>query len=104
MSLSWNVTLVEVPDRRKIDILKIVHSITKNSTLKQSKDLIESAPVSIVKTSIEEEAKKFEQALERAGAIVIVVEMSAEETLSDELASWALYIRKALLARNNLQI
>ena len=79
MSLNWNVTLVEVPDDRKISILKAVRSLT-GLGLKESKDLIESAPVSLVKTSIEEEAKKFELELERAGAIVSVVEMATEET------------------------
>lgn len=82
MFLNWNVTLVEVPNDKKISILKAVRSLT-GLGLKESKDLIESAPVSLVKTSIEEEAKKFELELERAGAIVIVVEMTAEETLSE---------------------
>ena len=51
MFLNWNVTLVEVPDDKKISILKAVRSLT-GLGLKESKDLIESTPVSLVKTSI----------------------------------------------------
>ncbi len=82
MSINWNVTLLTVPADKKISILSAVRNLT-GLGLKESKDLIESAPIFILKTGVEEDAKKFKLELEKAGAIAII-EIAEEETLSEK--------------------
>jgi len=77
MSHNWNVILVKVPNDRKISILKAVREIS-DLGLKEAKDIVESAPISIVKTATAEEAEKWELKLKNAGAIVSI-EVDKEE-------------------------
>jgi hypothetical protein len=87
MSHNWNVILVKVPSDSKISILKAVREIS-GLGLKEAKDTVESAPISIVKTATAEEAEKLELKLKNAGAIVTIEvyeEEHSEKLLLDNL-------------------
>ena len=87
MSQNYNVILVKVPENQKISILKAVRAIN-DLGLKEAKDIVESAPISIVKTATKEEAEKLKLKLKNAGAIVTIEVCegeSSEKLLSGNL-------------------
>ena len=87
MSQNYNVILVKVPENQKISILKAVRAIN-DLGLKEAKDIVESAPISLVKTATKEEAEKLKLKLKNAGAIVTIEVCegeSSEKLLSGNL-------------------
>lgn len=64
-----SVILVSVPAKNKIEVLKEIREITYLG-LKEAKDIIESAPITIIKIADISEANKIKSALERVGATV----------------------------------
>jgi large subunit ribosomal protein L7/L12 len=67
----FNVILEEVPVDKKIAILKVVRTLTRLG-LKEAKDLVESAPITVGESLIQGIAEDFKQQLEEAGAKVYI--------------------------------
>jgi ribosomal protein L7/L12 len=66
-----SIILEKVPAEKKIAILKVVRTLT-GLGLKEAKDLVESAPITVGETLIQEVAENFQQQLEEAGAKVYI--------------------------------
>lgn len=66
-----DVVLSEVPDMAKIGVIKVVRAL-KGLGLKESKDLVESAPVAVWARVTADEGQKFKTAIEEAGAKVVL--------------------------------
>ncbi|MBD3273236.1 50S ribosomal protein L7/L12 [Candidatus Dependentiae bacterium] len=64
----FKVTLKEAGSE-KIKVIKALRSVT-SLTLKDAKDMVESAPAVVAETAPKDEAKKMKEALEAAGAKV----------------------------------
>jgi ribosomal protein L7/L12 len=67
----FSVILEKFPVDKKIPILKVVRTLTRLG-LKEAKDLVESAPITVGETLIQEVAENFQQQLEEAGAKVYI--------------------------------
>jgi len=67
----FSVILEKVPADKKIAILKVVRTLTRLG-LKEAKDLVESAPITVGETLIQEVAENFKQQIEEAGAEVYI--------------------------------
>jgi large subunit ribosomal protein L7/L12 len=63
----FDVILDEVPADKKINILKVVRTIT-NLGLKEAKDLVEAAPKAVKEATSKEDAENIKKQLEEAGA------------------------------------
>jgi large subunit ribosomal protein L7/L12 len=63
----FDVMLDEVPADKKINILKVVRTIT-NLGLKEAKDLVEAAPKAVKEATSKEDAENIKKQLEEAGA------------------------------------
>jgi large subunit ribosomal protein L7/L12 len=66
-----DVVLTEVPDASKIGTIKVVRAL-KGLGLKESKDLVESAPVAVWSGVTADEGQKLKAAVEEAGAKVVL--------------------------------
>jgi large subunit ribosomal protein L7/L12 len=62
----FDVILEEVPADKKINILKVVRTIT-NLGLKEAKDLVEAAPKPVKEATSKEDAENIKKQLEEAG-------------------------------------
>jgi large subunit ribosomal protein L7/L12 len=67
----FDVILEEVPADKKINILKVVRTIT-NLGLKEAKDLVEAAPKPVKEATSKEDAENIKKQLEEAGGTVAV--------------------------------
>ncbi len=67
----FDVILEEVPADKKINILKVVRTITRLG-LKEAKDLVEAAPKPVKEATSKEDAENLKKQLEEAGARVSV--------------------------------
>jgi len=65
---TWNVIL-KASGEQKINVIKVVREVT-GLGLKESKDMVESAPKPIKEDLKKEEAEELKKKLEEAGAIV----------------------------------
>ena len=68
---SYDVNLKEIGGN-KISVIKAVREINQNLGLKEAKDLVESAPVKILKAVDKEVAEEAKGKLEKAGGKVIL--------------------------------
>ena len=68
---AYTVTLSEVGSN-KIAVIKAVRSLNQELGLKEAKDLVESAPVDILKDVKKESAEAAKKSLEEAGAKVLL--------------------------------
>ena len=66
----YNVVLKEI-GAKKINVIKAVRSVTTLG-LKEAKELVESAPVSVKEAVSKDDAEEVKKALEEAGAVVAV--------------------------------
>ena len=66
---AYDIILQEVGDQ-KIAVIKAIRSINQDLGLKEAKDLVESAPKTVVEALPVEEAEKAKKTLEEAGAKV----------------------------------
>jgi large subunit ribosomal protein L7/L12 len=67
----WNVVLTSVPAAAKMSVIKVVREVM-GLGLKESKDLVESAPKAIKEAVSKEEALELQTKLTAAGAVVEV--------------------------------
>jgi ribosomal protein L7/L12 len=67
----FDVILEEVPADKKIAIIKVMRILARLG-LKEAKDIVESAPITVWKALIKEVAEDFKQQLEEAGAKVYI--------------------------------
>ena len=72
--VKYDVVLVSFESEDKLKILKVVREI-KSIELKEGKDLVESAPVTVISGVTKENAEKYKTQLETVGAVVEIREV-----------------------------
>jgi large subunit ribosomal protein L7/L12 len=68
---SFNIILSEVPQDKKIAILKVIRNVT-GLGLKESKDIVDNVPKTIKEGLTKEESENIKKELESAGAKVTI--------------------------------
>lgn len=63
--------LKEVPTAKRINVIKVVRSLTSLG-LKEAKDLIETVPKPVVENVPKDKADEAKKLLEEAGAVVLI--------------------------------
>lgn len=66
----FDVILKEVPQDKRISVIKILRNVMSNLGLKEAKELVEAAPKAIKEGVSKEEAEETKKKLEEAGAVV----------------------------------